>query len=259
MAIFSSESDEFVEYLLQHPSQPRILCEGDSWFALPFRINLIDQIDSMAELAILNLASNGHEILQIMSGSQKQKLRQCLKEKEYAFHLLLFSGGGNDIVGENLLPLLKRKTSNMSWQDCIHEERLARRVEQLRLAYKDLIDIRDDCRPECTILTHGYDYPIATGIGFLMFGPWIKPYMEQMNIKNPEDQFNITKSMIERFNTELSKIATTTNNFIHASTPNTLTAEEWGDELHPTSVGFKKVANKLKPKLKLLLPDAGIK
>lgn len=253
MAIFFEESDELTQAILQDPGKPLILCEGDSWFALPMRINAVRQIDRMGNYNILNVATNGDEVISIMSGREKKLLRRYLRDSFYRFKALLFSGGGNDIVGDDLVPLLKNKTAGNTWRDCIHDERFGRRVEQIKHAYLDLLDIRDDHRPALPIVVHGYDYPIATGVGYLGAGPWIKPYMEQKGITSPDDQNAILKFLIDRFNAMLAELAATRPGFVHIPTPGTLLPGEWGDELHPTTQGFRKIAEQIKPELDKVL------
>jgi hypothetical protein len=66
----------------------------------------------------------------------------------------LFSGGGNDIVGESLLSLLNPVEEGMGWMDCINLLRFERRLTEIEHAYEELIDLRDGYQPETTILTH---------------------------------------------------------------------------------------------------------
>ena len=62
----------------------------------------------MREFATLRLEHTGDEVLDILkpSGEQFKKLGKYLKK--YPFDALLFSGGGNDIVDENLPAFLNQ-------------------------------------------------------------------------------------------------------------------------------------------------------
>lgn len=252
----------FKRLIKKYDHRPVIISEGDSWFAYPIRKNTIDYIEKMGRFNLLRLETSGHEIVQIMSGSQKRKLRELLEC--LPIDLLLFSGGGNDIVGEDLLPLLKDRNSVNSWEDVIHKTNFKIRLQQIKLAYKELINIRNANRADCTIMVHGYDYPVPSDIGAQLVGinisgPWMKPYMEQRNIILKSEQKKIAKWLIQEFNEMLVGLESMTSNFIYVNTPGTLLVRDWGDEIHPTSKGFKKIANKFKPKLKKLFPDTMIK
>lgn len=253
------DEDDFTETVMEFPERPRVLVEGDSWFSFAFRPNVIRHIDRVSDLSILNLASGGDEIVSIMSGAQKKAIRDALREDFFDFKLLMFSGGGNDIVGEDLLPLLKRKPSAGTWEDCIHYERLERRIEQIRYAYLDLIDMRDDHRPDCVIVTHGYDYviPSRKGVNFGIFtvGPWMQPYMEEKRIRRRADQKAIARFLIERLDDMLETLEVQVDKFVYVRTPGTLRENEWGDEIHPTAEGFGKIADKFIPELQRLFPD----
>ncbi len=245
-----------------YPKRPIILSEGDSWFSYPTRKNIIDHIQKMGRFDLYRLEKSGDEIVEIMSGKQKRKLRKLLIK--FPVDLILFSGGGNDITSEDLFSLLNDRSKVNSWEDAINKERFYRRIQHIKNAYLDLIDLRDDYRETCTIMTHGYDYPIPSDVGACIFGckvsgPWMKPYMEQNNITSKDEQKNIAKWLIQHFDEMLMDLESTTKNFIYIKTAGTLNAEDWGDELHPTSAGFKKIANKFKPELQRLFPNKSIK
>ena len=253
---------QFKRLLKRYPRRAVIISEGDSWFDHPFRRDTIECIHSMGRFNLLRLESFGDEVVEIMTGKQKKKFRNVLDC--YPVELILFCGGGNDIVGKGLLNFLKDRNSVNSWEDAIHKTNFRKKLREIKNAYKELVKIRNDKRPACTIMTHGYDYPIPSDIGARLIGirvsgPWMKPYMEKKNITSPREQKQIAKWLIQQFNEILKDLERTTSNFIYVKTPGTLNANEWGDEIHPTNAGFKKVANKFKPKLKKLFPNTSIK
>ncbi len=93
----------------RHPSWPVVLAEGDSWFAFPTGHNIPSKINAMAKrkLVMMKLQTNGHEVTEIMAGAQRRTLRDRLNT--FHFDMILFSGGGNDIVGVDLESILKEK------------------------------------------------------------------------------------------------------------------------------------------------------
>jgi hypothetical protein len=124
----------FAKKITANPSLLRVLTEGDSWFAfpLPSRPNAIDRCINRAanKAAWLRLEGNGDEASEILSGKQLRRLRDLLANDTYRFDALLFSAGGNDIVGENLEPMLMDHQPGFTWRDCIDYDRFWRRIER---------------------------------------------------------------------------------------------------------------------------------
>jgi len=247
----------FVPSIEHHPSWPVIVSEGDSWSSFPLYPNTVDKLDRMAKrrLSLLRLEKSGDRALRIIGGKQKAKLANYLSR--YPVQALLFSGGGNDIVGEDLLPLLKQREAGMSWRQCLDQDAVDGRLDALRAAYLDLVRIRDEARPDCVLYVHGYDYAIPSGIGvkiwFIKVGPWMRPYLLQKGITDPEDGRRIIRELIRQFNQMIAEVATRPR-IVYVKTPGTLADEDWHDELHPTRRGFEKIAAKFATELNRQFP-----
>ncbi|NJM55610.1 MAG: hypothetical protein HC841_06580 [Verrucomicrobiae bacterium] len=187
------------------------LAEGDSWFAFPLwlRTNLIEELIKRLGTSTtwLKRQSNGDEAREMMCGPQYTatvKLLQRLKREEVRVDAILFSGGGNDIAGESLLPLLRKFQPGSGWMDCIHHDRFERRLESIANAYHELATLRDEFQPGTPVLTHAYDYAIVSGkpvrVLGLKIGPWIKQHMEgEKGITQPRFQQEIINHMLSRF------------------------------------------------------------
>ena len=250
----------FSKSIHDHPDWPVIISEGDSWFSFPVHANTIDDLDEMAKrkISLLRLEASGDKALRIIGGSQKAQLAKFLQL--YPVNALLFSGGGNDVVGEDLLPLLNHWQAGMTWQDCINETTTKGRFDRLRSAYLDLVHLRNENRPDCRIYIHGYDWAIPSGKGAVLWGikvgPWMKKYFVQKFINDPAMQRAIIHELLRRFNEMLDGIAQDPQNLnvVRVETSVTLAENEWNDELNPTRNGFKKIAAKFREKLKLQFP-----
>lgn len=244
----------FHKSIKDHPDWPVLISEGDSWFSYPLRPNIINVLDTRAQrrISLLRLERSGEELLTILSGKQKDKLRRQLKR--YPVQALLLSGGGNDIVGPNLLPLLREKEPpSRSWEWCINKVRVKRRLRQLELAYQELIDIRDDVNRNCVIYTHGYDHAIPTGkgvkIGPIRRGPWLKPNLDRRKITDPGDQRKVIRWLIDRFNEMHIRLAAANPKVVFVDCRGTLGNNDWHNEMHPNAVGFRAVAARFAAKL----------
>ena len=257
-----SALQRFRDSIKRYPKRPIILAEGDSWFAYPTRKNLIDHVGKMGRFSLLNLASNGDEAVQMLGIKQKKKMRRYLSK--YDIQALLFSAGGNDIVGEDMLSILRPVSNHRDWRGCLRKEQFNRKLRMIRGAYEDLIDLRDDLRETCTIITHGYDYPHPSDVGFKfagikLTGPWMKPYMDSMGLTHDTAQRALARHLLTELGKMLRTLEKKTPNFVYAKTQGTLNVNEWGDEIHPTSAGFGKIAAHFKKALQKRFPTRSIK
>lgn len=242
---------------------PRILAEGDSWFAYPRSwilvgpsSNIILQLHRLGGYDITSLAANGDEAVEMLAGSDREQLVDALASAHY--DALLFSGGGNDIVGQyNIDYLVEVPASGQDPQARIHEERFARRLGQIERAYRDLLALigrfaRNKAMP---VVAHTYDNAVPTGKGAKFVGglvsvkAWIKPYLDPMGVP-PLQQQQILIEMLDRFEEMLGRLEVEFNGRLHVvRTRGTIGAAEWKDEIHPTPNGFKNLARKVKSTL----------
>ncbi|MSU56640.1 MAG: hypothetical protein EXS35_00390 [Pedosphaera sp.] len=243
-----------------------IVVEGDSWFAFPalLRVSLIQHlIKAYGDQATwFQLQSNGDEAREMMCGEQYTEflnLQHRLRDANVAVDAILFSGGGNDIVGASLLPLLNDYQDGMDYMQCINHTRFEARLAAIKLAYEELAHLRDDYQPQAWIFTHAYDYAVVSGkpVHFLCFaiGPWIKQYMEEeKGIVNNVIQQKIIDHLLSQFDDLHTALEQTHENWCYVRTQGTLTRNDWGDELHPTEEGFAKIAAKFRAALEEKLP-----
>ena len=220
--------------------------------------NVVDWLkaDYKDEFLIDDLSSNGDEAVAMISGDSKLDMLRHLNEDR--FDILLFSGGGNDIVGRYdfdyfLLP----KTPGNTWQDCINRNRFERRLEQIKLAYADLVEltVQYSANPDIRIVTHTYDLANPSEKGALFWGgllqidegrSWMYPYLMDKGITDPQDQKNIVHSMLTEFKVALQQVAEVTRDVLLViDTHHTVEEHEWINEIHPDSQGFRKVAQKI--------------
>jgi len=186
------------------PERVNIVAEGDSWFAYPPEwfistkpSNIIRHLSSMTQKKanFLSLASNGDEAVDMLSGKQKHTLIKILRLYENSdeiepVNILLFSGGGNDLVGDDDFErfIVGDATGIENAQDCIEMDKLDRKTTEIALAYEELLDIRDYYTPDTVIITHTYDYPYPSNVGAIFLGgliktkAWVKRFMDKANI-----------------------------------------------------------------------------
>lgn len=258
-----TREDIFVQRTRSFPNLPKILTEGDSWFDLPFpNRNIVDQFITHfpGEACWLRLEHSGDEIHQMLTEPQLSTLRG--KMIKYRFDAILISGGGNDLVDENLAPILNRWVDGMTAEDCLDEAKLTAQLGRIENDYRALLALRDQHQPGCPIITHGYDHAIPQDRGVKLFlwqvkGPWIWPRMINKGISDPDIQRDIARLLIDRFNARIATLSENpVNKFLMADTRKTLAEADWGDELHPTERGFQKIASRLLPHLRQACPGS---
>jgi hypothetical protein len=273
---FTKSKNEYELMRQLFPNRINIVAEGDSWFDYPKTwmlvgkpSNLIKHISKFTrnKANFLSLASNGDEAVEMVSGKQKHELVDILRWHENDVNqppidILLFSGGGNDLVGKNDFErfILKNAESCNTAKECILMDRLDRKIKQIGLAYQELLDIRDHYSPTTTIITHTYDYPFPSLQGGEFLGgliktkAWVKRFMDASGIK--EDlQSDVIKIFMDKMAEEVLNIADNRKRFIVVDSRKTLVgSQEWLNEIHPTSGGFKKIARIIFKQMKKSAP-----
>jgi len=226
----------------------RFLAEGDSWFDYPGRRGgIITHLGKLLQKAdILNLAHAGDALQQMLSLPQRTEIALRLKhgqDRGMPFDALLFSGGGNDIIGEFhrwLLPF----TPGASAPALIDTASLTGMLTVLKRGYRDLSAIRDGASPATTIFVHGYDYAQPTGKGVVCgFGPWLRPALEARGIVDPQLQAAVVKEVLVQYSSMLRELAAALPKFVYIETQGLLNpGRDWDNEIHPTPDGFEKLA-----------------
>lgn len=249
--------------LKKNPGSIGILMEGDSWFSFPnvLRTNIYMALDEMngPHASIWSLAHSGDTAHQITTGWQYSNLLRLFTDKTLQIDAFLFSAGGNDIAGDNILPILNQFEQGMDALDCVNHPVLDARLGDIRECYERIIDLRDKLRPGMPIFTHSYDFAVPNGaqVKFLwlpLAGGWLKEKCASKGI--PEALHGqIITHLLSRFASLIDSFEWENANFIHVRTQGTLAANEWGDELHPTMAGYKKVAAKFQTALREWFPN----
>ena len=246
----------------------RILAEGDSWFEYPLPVThgdgVIYQLQKLLGYGIANMAQHGLELEQMMGLSLRQEIITRLSDSRIRFDALLFSGGGNDIVGDQFCIWLKDSPPAPPPTQMLDLNAVHSALAILEAEYRELVDIRDQYSPQTVIFVHAYDFPPVTGIGVCGEGPWLKPSLDyaykHLGVANPDpnDEFVVVKTLMQMFGAMLDRIAAdpTVQKFIVVPTQGTLTpnASDWQNEIHPSSNGFTKIAQKFQTSLQSAFP-----
>jgi hypothetical protein len=230
-----------------------LLAVGDSWFDYPLDGNgislgdtdLIAQLQTMGTTnpLILNISHYGDATTQEMSWPKQERLIQSLQDPANWRDgkdpdAILFSGGGNDIAGNQFCIFLDYANASTTGLDA---SRFQGVLDSVEASYRDLFLFRDRNAPGVPIFGHCYDFPVPNGAHPVCAGPWLQPSLSFCGW-NVTQGTTIVHDALAAFRTMLLGLAIPANNFFLVDTQGTLVTADWANELHPFPAGFKKVA-----------------
>jgi hypothetical protein len=196
---------------------------------------------------LLRLEKAGDEVMSILSGSQRSKLRNYFGR--WTLNAFLFSGGGNDIIGPDLLPVLRPYAAGAQAQDLISFSRFERRLRQIQDCYRELLDLLADSSQKCKVFVNSYDYVVPSNkpvklLGIVdVAGPWMLPYFEARKIPAAL-RSEVVKLLIDGFCAAIDQVAAEprgVGRLVRVETRGTVQGD-WKDEIHPGRKGAKRVA-----------------
>jgi hypothetical protein len=238
--------------LLAAAPKPHVLAEGDSWFEYPIPgsgFGVIYQLHQITGVPILNMAHHGDEVRYMLGVKQRREIEQRLADP-LRFDALLFSGGGNDLIGDPFVMWLRDYDPNLPAEGHLIAERVNDALGLVEAGYRELIAIRDRVSRSTKIFVHGYDYPRPSNKGVCGVGPWLKPSLDYRGIVVPDAQARIAKALLVGFREVLRRLEAGTPDFHYVETQGLLDpAHDWANEIHPTKDGFRKVAKQFRKAL----------
>jgi hypothetical protein len=238
----------------------QIFAEGDSWFDYPvplFGGGVIPRLEDRLGVPILNLAKAGDEVRYMLGVEERAVLTQQLTDGSPAggpWDVLLFSGGGNDIVDNPMALWIKDFDPAIPPAGHINQPRFSAALALVRAGYEDLIGLRDHLSPTTHLVFHGYDFAIPDGRGICFLGPWLKPTLDLRKFPTLAARQAVVKAMLQQFAAMLTSLTGPTVTFINTQGTLAPQTASWHNELHPARAGFEKFADLIQQKLKALFP-----
>jgi hypothetical protein len=235
------------------PGPLYLIAQGDSWFDYPLPVPIFDQSDVIAHLKnlpnnppkILCLAHHGESTEDMLGVSKLDELITNLRAPENgAFDAILFSGGGNDLAGDQFRLWIEAATGvGSNTAQALNQTRVDAVLEVVRAGYEDLFQARDEFAPGVPIFAHCYDFAIPSGIGVCGAGPWLQPSLNDRGWTDLAQGRTVVMDLLIQFkNILLTYASNPANNFTVVMTQGILEDADWANELHPTPTGFAKIA-----------------
>lgn len=246
-----------------------VVAEGDSWFDYkPAYVgigtkDLLGHLQTSGRLNVHRVSKAGDTLENMVYGTattgdgpglvpklpnQIEKTLEAIQDKNA--DAFFFSGGGNDLAGVELAGYLNHRESGAPPIRSGTVDYIFGSYFEKALA--DLIAKVRGAKPGIPIFLHGYDYAVPDGrdVGFLGFsfaGPWLKPALTQKRHLSLDEGRKIMVNILDRFNAALKRVAAAHKAVHYMDLRGTLRSgakykDDWANELHPTSDGFKKIA-----------------
>lgn len=233
---------------------PRLVAEGDSWFDYLPGTDLIDCLENDHGYEIENFALAGDTLENMIFGTgidddftrtppTIDSVLECIRDLQpKAF---LFSGGGNDVAGDEFESYLNHAGSGLQ---PLRRDFLNQVMGVFERYYDSLVTRVAAASPGTYIVTHGYGHTKATGKGVSVFmfrfgGPWMKPALTKKGIFNQQQQDAIARDVIDAFNAMLARLAARHPKFKYVDLRPLLDPDnDWANELHLRNGAYARAA-----------------
>jgi lysophospholipase L1-like esterase len=231
---------------LEATAQTLVLAEGDSWFSHP-----------LVKTSIHVLQDQGHNIVNLAKAGDT--LETMLLQRQYAPFLrsgrvthFLFSGGGNDVLGElrSLLNQISFSHTNPNDPGDVAfyiKPEFKPVLTVLRAQYVKLIDDVRTISPRTRLMLNGYAYARAVAHGAFLGDDFESLGFDlTFEPKRVQLAWAIIRSMVDRFNVMLQNLAANVSNVAYHDLRPVITQRDDRDffdaELHPSRRAAKRIA-----------------
>ncbi len=236
---------------------PDILALGDSWFWYPFN-NLLNPIFNIwnGNRVIYAIGDNGANLRDYLTKSRyRDNFLASLETYKRKTKLVLLSGGGNDIAGDDFKQLLKGHCAGeQSAAACFASDQPDAIMNEFGVHYRNLVDAILNRADKAVLAVHNYDYGFPNGRTIFGFGSWLKKPMDDCAVP-AKYRIEIIRMLIDGLGAQLTQFERhNPEHVVFVRTAGTLKTEsEWANELHPTRVGFERVGGCFKQALTAIM------
>lgn len=263
----------FKRAILLGEKRATIVTEGDSWFQFPLLID--DVVDYLEEdYAVCCLSAAGDTAQNMVFGTEghgKREFLSALRQQKDRVRAFVFSGAGNDIIGEDengvpvLTSILKNFQPGKSAADHVNFAVLGDKLAFLKGAYQRVFQTvhSEPGLETLPIVIHGYDHAIPWNSNvegdprnptWAKKDEWLGGPMKERNIMEPAMQRAIIALLIDALYDMLGKLAASHANVHLVDARGALPdVTHWADEIHGTSDGFREVAARFKDVLRSVI------
>lgn len=242
----------FRRRLADGDKRPILLTEGDSWFQYPIWLDdIVDCLEANFTICCLSAAGDTLDNMATRKPEYLKWLQRLIGEQGRTLHAVLFSAGGNDLVGPQLAGMINRFVVGKPASWYIDTGNYLAREAQIAAGYRSIFKNIHDHWPNLKILVHGYDHAIPLppqGFHIPPLDGWVGAPLRKQGIVDKTLQAEIVREMIDRFNSLLARFAAEVPNVVYVDLRGAV-GSDWHDELHPNNAGFRRVTDKFREHL----------
>jgi len=237
--------------------RPYLVAEGDSWFDYaPAGLDIISCLRLFHGYRIDTVAKAGDTLDNMAWGTdydrqwhrdrpQLEKTLAAVRKRRP--RVVLLSGGGNDVAGEELSAYLNHRDSGGS---ALRESYAATMIgDYYAGAFRHIARQIWSVEPEAQLLLHGYGHVVADGravlrfpFGFQFIGPWLRPALTAKGYDQRSLQDPILRTLIDRFNDMLAALAASDSRLHYLDLRPLIGPDDWANELHLRNSAYQRVA-----------------
>lgn len=261
---------QFKEDLIKRPDFKIVYMEGDSWCQFPVFIDeLYDHLRQSYNIYCTSRAGDTIKGMIYEAPEYPRYLRELIHQSQLHLSGFIFSGAGNDVVGKGpsgrpvLEELLKDYQPNESPSWHIETPRCKEVMQFIANGYRKLFDTvianyETLAFPDLKIYLHGYDYvkvrslPDGDPHRPRWAANWTGDPLKAKGFPDNKIGSEVIKALIDRLN-ETTEAVCKEDKYkeraVYVNLRGTIPANEWADELHAKSNGFKAAASTFKQML----------
>jgi len=243
---------------------PKVVAEGDSWFDYLPGMDVLDNLRRTYGYDIERFAEGGDTLANMVYGTEigrnfRRKPAGIVEVLDAVRKLkpdaVLFSAGGNDIAGDELMSYLHHIDSSESQGGASwlrgDEWRLA--LQHMESAIQHFAQSVWTANPKAVVVMHGYARPVPDGRavinipgGWHFIGPWLRPSFAKKGYIDWAKTEPWIGQLLDDFNELLASIARDSGGrFKYVDVRPAVGRNDWANELHPTNEGFAAVAKRI--------------
>jgi lysophospholipase L1-like esterase len=240
----------------------RLIAEGDSWFDYqigpfpgsnkPPQRDIPDMLAENFNFAVFRVSKAGDTLGNMVAGHSLNRTLERIQQERPA--ALIFSGGGNDVVGPEMARFLREPNSKKQFP--VNQKGFTDYVRnEMAPLFRKLRREIDSVSPGLPILVHGYAYALPSGRPVVqilwggLIGPWLLPALTRFRITDPDLQRKVIRFFVDTYNDQLASLARQLKNFLYVNCRDIVNDSDWRDELHLRPPGFRKVARRFAQRL----------
>jgi len=252
------------EARLDETDTPILYAEGDSWLQFPFLLNdLVDQLSADYRIWCTSEAGDTLANMVFKKPEYLTELNDLMVERKLEVSGFLFSGAGNDVVGKGsdgtsaLERIVRPFDAGQSTAWHIETDALTETLARVESAYRKVLNDIDrefpaSKFPKLKVILHGYDRVPTRGVPKpdpkrpSYARDWTGEPLRKLGFPDNTEASKVVAALIDRLNETTERVCKAYPRARFADLRGTVPANQWNDELHPTSAGFAKAAAALK-------------